>query len=132
MAFGLAYAGTARAVTNSADGQRYDTLFAAGAAAHAAAAARRAGLGRAGRARQITQPDGVLPLRGLAIGAVLSVLVAAGAGAVGAVLGAPRHARPPPARVPPLDQTKPLTPVSFVAGLRPADPDSKGTPRCSS
>src|SRR5439155_20521026 len=31
-----------------------------------------------------------------------------------------------PARVPPLDQDRPLTPIAFVAGLRPGNPASKG------
>ena len=31
-----------------------------------------------------------------------------------------------PARTPPLDRTQPLTPLSFVAGLRPADPTAPG------
>jgi hypothetical protein len=123
--FGLSYAGTARAITSSADGRRYDTLL-AGALLFALL------LLRAAQAwviqdhgAETTQPDGVLPLRGLAIGTVLSVAIALGA--AGLVQSNAFTGRPvTPARVPPLDQGQPLTPVSFVAGLRPSDPKSKG------
>jgi hypothetical protein len=123
--FGLAYAGTARAVTSSDDGHRYDTLLAAALLLVLL-------LLRAAQAwvlqdssAETTQPDGVLPLRGLATGAVLSVVIALGAAAVvqsSAFSGQPVT----PARTPPVDESRPLTPVSFVSGLRPSNPKSKG------
>ena len=125
--FGLAYAGTARAVSSADDGRRYDTLL-------AAALLLAMLLLRAAQAwvvqdesAEMTQPDGVLPLRGLVTGGVLSVVIALAAAAVvqsSAFEGQPTT----PARVPPLDQSRPLTPVAFVAGLRPHDPTSKGDP----
>ncbi len=123
--FGLAYAGTARAVSSSADGQRYDTLF-AGALLFALLLLRAAQAWVVqDESAEMTQPEGILPLRGLAIGAVLSVAVAAAA--AGAVQSSEFAGRPvQPARVPPIDQSQPLTPIAYVAGLRPDDPKSEG------
>ncbi len=125
--FGLAYAGTARAITSSQDGRRYDTLL-------AGALLLTLLLLRAAQAwvvqdesAEMTQPDGVLPLRSLAIGTVLAVAIAALAAGVvqdSAFSGPPTT----PARTPPVDQSQPLTPVSFVGGLRPQNPASKGDP----
>jgi uncharacterized integral membrane protein len=125
--FGLAYAGTARAITSADDGRRYDTLL-------AGALLLTLLLLRAAQAwviqdesAEMTQPDGVLPLRGLAIGTVLSVVIAAGAaGMVQSTAFAGRPATP--ARVPPVDQSRPLSPVAFVSSLRPPDPKTKGVP----
>jgi hypothetical protein len=123
--FGLSYAGTARAITSSSDGHRYDTLL-------AGALLLTLLLLRAAQAwvvqdnsAEMTQPEGILPLRGLAIGTVLSVAIAA---AAAGLVQTSAFSGPPvtPARVPPLDQSRPLTPVSFVADLRPSDPKSKG------
>lgn len=123
--FGLAYAGTARAVTSSADGRRYDTIL-AGALLLALLLLRAAQAWVVqDESAETTQPDGILPLRGVGIGAVLALVVALAA--AGAVQSSAFTGRPvTPARVPPLDQSEPLTPVSFVAGLRPADPRQRG------
>ncbi|MDT7549529.1 MAG: hypothetical protein QOE84_1923, partial [Actinomycetota bacterium] len=123
--FGLAYAGTARAVSSSADGRRYDTVF-AGALLLALLLLRAAQAWVVqDESAETTQPDGILPVRGLAIGAVLSVAIAAAA--AGVVQSTAFAGRPvTPARVPPVDQSWPLTPIAFVADLRPADPKSKG------
>ncbi|MFN2563187.1 MAG: hypothetical protein ABR571_18080, partial [Jatrophihabitans sp.] len=111
--FGLAYAGTARAVSSTADGRRYDTLLGAGLLASLLLLrAAQAWVAQDQSAEQ-TQPDGVLPLRGLVIGAAVSIVVAlagAGLGQSSAFPGRPVK----PARVPPVDQSRPLTPVSFV------------------
>jgi hypothetical protein len=123
--FGLSYAATARAVTSATDLRHYDTLFAAALLIALL-------LLRAAQAwviqdegAETTQPDGLLPLRGLAIGAALSVAVAAAAG--GLVQASAFSGRPViPARVPPVDETRPLTPVAFVSDLRPDDPNSRG------
>jgi hypothetical protein len=124
--FGLAYAGTARAVTSSTDGRRYDTLF-AGALLLALLLLRAAQAWVVqDESAEMTQPDGILPLRGLVIGSVLAVAVAAAA--AGVVQSSAFAGRPvTPARVPPVDQSWPLTPIAFVAGLRPSNPKSKGT-----
>jgi hypothetical protein len=125
--FGLAYAGTARAVTSSDDGRRYDTLLAAALLLTLLVLrAAQAWIGQ-DESAEMTQPDGVLPLRGLAFGLVLSVVVAAGA--AGLVQSNAFGGQPvTPVRVPPLDQTNPLTPIAFVSGLRPADPRRPGRP----
>jgi transglutaminase superfamily protein len=123
--FGLSYAGTARAITNADDGHRYDTLL-AGALLLTLLLMRAAQAWVVQeRAAEITQPDGVLPLRSLTIGTALSVAVALVAAAVvqsAAFTGPPTT----PVRVPPVNESRPLTPVSFVAGLRPTDPRSSG------
>jgi hypothetical protein len=124
--FGLSYAGTARAVTSSADGRRYDTLFAAALLVTLLLLRAAQAWVTQEESAEMTQPDGILPLRGLAIGAVLSVAVAAAA--AGAVQTSSFAGRPvTPARVPPIDESRPLTPTAFVANLRPTDPGSKGS-----
>jgi hypothetical protein len=125
VSFGLSYAATARAVTNTTDLRRYDTLFAA-ALLIALLLLRTAQAWVAqDESAETTQPDGLLPLRGLAIGAVLSVAVAAAA--AGLVQVSAFSGRPVvPARVPPVDETRPLTPVAFVSDLRPDDPHTRG------
>ncbi|WP_375503201.1 transglutaminase domain-containing protein [uncultured Jatrophihabitans sp.] len=125
VAFGLAYAASVRGITNSDDGRRYDTLLAGGLLLTLL-------LMRAAQAwieqdldAETAQPDGVLPLRGLAIGGVVSVVVALVAGAA---VQSSAFSGPPamPARTPPLDRGTPLSPVEFVAGLRPDDPTRGG------
>ncbi|HZC72326.1 MAG TPA: transglutaminase-like domain-containing protein [Jatrophihabitans sp.] len=124
--FGLAYAGTARAVTSSTDGRRYDTLF-AGALLLALLLLRAAQAWVVqDESAETTQPDGVMPLRGVAIGSVLAVAVAAAA--AGAVQSSAFAGQPyEPARQPPIDQNRPLTPIAFVSGLRPNNPANKGS-----
>ncbi|MDT4921551.1 MAG: hypothetical protein QOI15_2453 [Pseudonocardiales bacterium] len=123
--FGLAYAATARAVTDADHGRRYDTLLAATLLVALL-------LLRAAQAwvvqdesAEASQPEGVLPIRGLAFGAALALAVAALAAAT---VQAPAFTARAvtPARVPPVDESRPLTPVAFVAGLRPADPADPG------
>ncbi|WP_375478904.1 transglutaminase family protein [uncultured Jatrophihabitans sp.] len=124
--FGLAYAGSARAVMSADDGRRYDTVL-AGAMLLALLLMRaaQAWISQEGAA-ETTQPDGVLPLRGLAIGASVALVIALAAAALGqsSVFTGPSTT---PARVPPLNQTRPLTPLAFVSGLRPKTPRSAGT-----
>lgn len=123
--FGLAYAASVRGIASAGDGRRYDTLLAGGLLLTLL-------LMRAAQAwieqdldAETAQPDGVLPLRGLAIGTALSVVVAL---LVGATVQTSAFSGPPvtPARIPPLDRSQPLSPVGFVAGLRPDDPKSAG------
>jgi hypothetical protein len=123
--FGLAYAASGRAVTDAADGRRYDTLLAAALLiALLLLRTAQAWVAQDESAEPI-QPDGLLPLRGLAIGAALAIAVAALA--AGAVQAPAFTGRPvAPARVPPLDESRPLTPVAFVAGLRPSESGDPG------
>lgn len=125
--FGVCYAATARAIANAGDGRRYDTLLAAGLLLTLL-------LLRATQAwiaeddgAATTQPDGVLPLRGLATGAALAVVIAVATAAVAQTNvfhGPPRT----PRIVPPLQRSTPLTPIAFISGLRPVDPSSAGAP----
>ncbi|HET6875951.1 MAG TPA: transglutaminaseTgpA domain-containing protein [Jatrophihabitans sp.] len=124
VAFGLAYAGTERAAV-TADARRYEILLAGGLllallllrAVHTWV--------DQDQAAESTQPEGVLPLRGLAVGAALSVVVAVAAGATVQSSAFPGRAAVP-ARTPPVDTSAPLAPLSFVSGLRPKDPKSPG------
>ncbi|TAM85498.1 MAG: hypothetical protein EPN43_11370 [Jatrophihabitans sp.] len=74
-----------------------------------------------------TQADGILPLRGAVVGAATAVvvtLVASLSVQSGAFTGAARA----PQRVPPIDTTQPLSPVDFVAALRPRTPGAAAEP----
>lgn len=123
--FGLAYAATTRAITSADDGRRYDTLLAAALLVTLL-------LLRAAQAwidqdesAEAAQAEGVLPLRGLAWGVGTSAVVALVVALVvqaGVFAGPPRTA----SRNPPLDTGEPVTPLSFVAGLRPDDPRDAG------
>jgi hypothetical protein len=127
VSFGLSYAATVRAVTSPTDGHRYDTILAAGLLLTMLLLRAAQAWVAQDNSAQSTQPDGVLPLRGLTIGVLLSVMVAFGAVGVAQAItpsGNPSTA----ARVPPLDRTKPFTPVSFVSGMRPSNPESNGDP----
>jgi len=125
--FGLSYAGTARAITTAADGRRYDILL-GGSLLLVLLLLRSAQSWVAqDESADFTQPEGLLPLRGLATGAVLAIGLTALASAVvqsSAFSGAPTT----PARTPPVDEGRPLSPVSFVSGLRPTDPKTPGRP----
>ncbi len=119
--FALAYAGSARAITSAEDGRRYDTVLAAALLGTLLLLRAAQAWVTQDEAAEATQPEGILPLRGLAIGAALAVVVAvvaAGLAQSSAFSGAPTA----PARKPPIDRSKPLTPLSFTAGQRTADP----------
>ncbi|GAB2477371.1 transglutaminase-like domain-containing protein [Jatrophihabitans fulvus] len=123
--FGLAYAATTRAIAGPDDNRRYDALL-AGALLVTLLLLRVAQtwLEQDDDAEAL-QAEGVLPLRGLAIGTAVAVVVSLAAAFVvqsGALGGSPATAQ----RTPPLDTGRPLTPVAFVAGLRPEDPSDAG------
>lgn len=125
--FGLAYAATERSVTNPADGRRLDTIL-AGALLLCLLLLRavQAWVDQDSSAESVGL-EGVLPLRSVAIGALTAVLVAViAAAAVQSNVFTGRAAAP--ARTPPIAASEPLSPLSFVAGLRPANPTARGTP----
>lgn len=123
--FGLAYGATARAVTDADAGRREDVLL-AGALLLTLLLLRAAQSWLdQDESAEAAQAEGVLPLRGLGWGVVTSVVVALVAALVvqsGAFTGTPATAR----RVPPVDTTDPVRPLSFVAGLRPENPKAAG------
>ncbi len=119
LAFALTYAGTARATLGYATGVRADDVLLGGAllctfglVRVAQAWLRNDASGDAGAA------DGVLPGRGLLVGA-LATLLAVGVGAL-AVHASPVRGRPAALqRSPAVNQSAPLAPLAFVSGLRP-------------
>jgi hypothetical protein len=74
-----------------------------------------------------TQADGVLPLRGLVVGVVTTLVIAVVAALAVRTTAFPKRAVEPQ-RVPSIDQTNPLTPVGFVSGLRPRSNTDPGRP----
>jgi hypothetical protein len=137
LTFGLSYAATQRAVTGALDARRYDALL-AGALLLALLLLRAVqtwvdqdvdrDVSRAVRGPgDAATHEPVLPVRGVAVGALVSVLVAGGA-----AIAVQSHAFPgravTPTRTPPIDRSQPLSPLAFVAGLRPANPNAAGTP----
>lgn len=125
VAFGLAYAGTERAATG-ADARRYETLLAGALLLTLLLLRAVQSWVDQDESADSTQPEGVLPLRGLGFGVALSVVVALAAGAAVQSSAFPGQATEP-ARTPPVDTTEPLAPLSFVAGLRPRDPNAAGS-----
>ncbi len=118
VAFGLAYAGTQRAA-GSADAAVLDDTLLGGALLATLALLRAAQAWvRQDEAAEATQPDGVLPLRGFAVGVASALVIAATASMIVQSSAFPKRATTPQ-RVPSVDDSRPLGPVSFVAGLRP-------------
>lgn len=128
VAFGLAYAATVRAgVSDARDARLSDTWLAVALLATLLLLRVAQSWLRQDASAESTQADGVLPLRGLAIGMAATVVVAALAAAAvqSAAFSGPTKA---PQRVPSVDQSRPLSPVAYVAGLRPAPPTAAGQP----
>lgn len=74
-----------------------------------------------------TQPDGVLPLRGIAAGVGCAAVVAVAAALL--VQTGPFDKQPvTPQRVPAINNSEPLSPISFIRSLRPDDPRDAGEP----
>lgn len=123
VAFGLGFAGTQRAVPG-ADQVRATLL--AGGLLLALSLLRAVHVWvHQDRAAETTQADGVLPLRGLAAGVATTLVVVLGASLAVQADAFPRRASVP-ARVPPIASSDPVTPISFVAGLR---PDGANSPK---
>jgi hypothetical protein len=75
---------------------------------------------------EATQADGVLPIRGVYAGIALAVVIALLSWGI-VDKGVPTTQPTTPQRVPAIDSSEPVSPVSFVAGLRPADASVPGT-----
>lgn len=122
---GLSYAATTRAITSADVGRRSDTLIAA-ALLLVILVQRAVGAWIAQNSSVTAEsPDSALPVRSVAIGVVLAVAVAALAGVV---VQAPAFSRPPvtATRQAPINRASLLTPLSFIAGLRPSSATSRG------
>jgi len=128
VAFGLSYAGTVRAASGSAHDVRIaDTLLALALLVALLLMRVAQSWVRQEAGAQSTQADGVLPLRGLLIGTgtALSVgLIAAVSVQSSAFTGRTTT----PQRFPSVNNSQPLSPVSFVSGLRPPTRTSPGRP----
>ncbi|MDT4969977.1 MAG: hypothetical protein QOG22_120, partial [Pseudonocardiales bacterium] len=126
--FGLAYAGSVRAASGSVhDVQVSDTLLALALLVALLLLRVAQSWLRQEDGAVSTQPDGVLPLRGLVIGSGTALAVALiAAVAVQSSVFTSRSATPE--RVPLVDSSQPLSPVAFISGLRPAKPTTAGRP----
>jgi hypothetical protein len=119
VAFGLAYAGTQRAAGSELGSARYrETVLAALLLVVLLIMRVAQAWVRQDETAESTQPDGILPLRGLVIGTVTTLVVALGAALVVQASAFPKRSTAPQ-RVPSINDSKPLTPMSFIAGLRP-------------
>lgn len=128
IAFGLSYAATERAaVSNDQNDLFYDAVLAIGLLVTLLLLRLAQSWVRQDESAQSTQDDSVLPLRGLALGVAITLVVGLVATAFSHGLGASSRSATPE-RVPSVKNSVPLTPVAFIAGLRPADPKATGSP----
>ncbi len=126
--FGLAYAGTVRAASGSVHDVRVsDTLLALGLLVVLLLLRVAQSWVRQDVGAESTQADGVLPLRGLMIGTGTTLAVALIA-AVAVQSSAFTGRTTTPQRFPSVENSQPLSPVSFIAGLRPPKPTDPGRP----
>lgn len=128
VAFALAYAGTQRAAgTDPTSSRSYEPLLAAGLLGTLLLMRVAQAWVRQDETAESTQPDGILPLRGLLVGAITALVIT-----LVAVLAVRSDAFPKradtPQRVPSIDQSRPLSPLAFVAGLRPRTARDPGRP----
>ncbi len=128
VAFGLAYAATQRASGSplTATPAR-ESMLAAGLLVTLLLMRVAQAWVRQDETAESTQPDGVLPLRGFVVGIVLAVVIAVLAGFAVQSSAFPKRATTPQRR-PSVDQSGPLAPLSFIAGLRPQTPKTAAQP----
>jgi hypothetical protein len=127
VAFGLAYAGTQRAAgLDTGSARSRETLLAAGLLVTLLVLRVAQAWVRQDETAESTQPDGVLPLRGLVVGTVTTLVVALAASLVVQTDAFPKRANTPQ-RIPSVNDSNPLTPLAFTAGLRPRSTKSPGS-----
>ena len=127
VSFGLAYAGTQRAEGVDVTGaQANETVLACALLGTLLLMRAAQAWVRQDETAESTQPEGILPLRGLVVGVASAVVIALIAAFAVQSTVFPKRADTPQ-RIPSVDQTQPLTPLSFIAGLRPHTRQS-GTP----
>lgn len=126
VSFGLAYAGTQRAAGLNTDSARVrETVLGATLLVTLLLMRVAQAWVRQDETAESTQPDGILPMRGLVVGLVTTLVVAVGASLLVQTDAFPKKANTPQ-RVPSVNDSNPLSPLSFVAGLRPRT--AKDTP----
>lgn len=127
VSFGLAYAATQRAAGGDPSSVRLrDTLLAGGLLAALLLVRTAQAWVRQDESAESTQADGVLPTRGFTVGVATAALVAVAASLVVQANAFPKKAATPQ-RQPLIDQSTPLAPLQFIAGVRPAF-DAKSAP----
>jgi hypothetical protein len=128
VAYGLAYAATARASNFLTTDTRVDQTLISALLLMTLLVLRVAQTWvRQDETAESTQADGILPMRGIAIGLVSTMAVTAVAAlTVQSPAFSGRSASPQ--RVPSVHQSRPLSPVAFIASLRPSDPKQPGRP----
>jgi transglutaminase-like putative cysteine protease len=126
--FGLSYAGSVRAATGSVQGVRVsDTLLALALLLVLLLLRVAQSWVRLEAGAQSTEAEGLLPLSGLLIGT--GTTLAVGLIAAVAVQSSTFAGRTTtPQRVPSVDKSQPLSPVAFIAGLRPGKPGDPAQP----
>lgn len=126
--FGLAYAATQRAAGSDIGTARVrETLLAAGLLVTLLLLRVAESWLRQDETAESTQPDGRLPLRSLIVGTVAALVVAVVASLVVQASAFPKRSHAPQ-RVPSVNQSNPLTPLSFIAGVRPSARSKDPTP----
>ncbi|MGH8959838.1 MAG: DUF3488 and transglutaminase-like domain-containing protein [Jatrophihabitantaceae bacterium] len=128
ISFGLAYAGTVRAVQSGNNASHVNESVIAALLLAVLLLMRVAQTWvRQDETAESTQADGILPMRGLVVGAITTAVVALIAGLTVQSSAFTRHTTSPQ-RVPSVNDSRPLSPVDFIASLRPIDPKSTGKP----
>lgn len=128
VSFGIAYAATQRAAGLDAGAARARETALAGALLATLLLMRAAQAWvRQDETAESTQPEGILPLRGLIVGIAAALVIAMVSSVAVQSAAFPKHAHTPQ-RIPSVDQSRPLTPLSFIAGLRPRTPKQPGRP----
>jgi Transglutaminase-like superfamily len=119
ISFGLAYAGSQRAAGSDLDAANtHETVLAALILITLLLMRVAQAWVHQDEAAETTQPDGALPMRGLVIGTVTTLLIATGASLLVQTTAFPKQANEPE-RIPSTSRSERLTPLSFVASLRP-------------
>ena len=118
VAFGLAYAGTQRAAGSDSSARLRETVLAGGLLATLLLLRSAQAWVHQDESAESTQADGVLPLRGMAIGAAVTAVVVLAASVMVQSSVFPKRSAAPQ-RVPSIDNSKPLAPIPFVSELRP-------------
>jgi hypothetical protein len=127
-AFGLAYAGTQRAAgSDLASARLRETVLAAALLATLLLMRVAQSWVRQDEGAESTQADGVLPLRGLLVGTAATLAITVIAAFAVQTDAFPKRSQAAQ-RVPTVDKSTPLTPLAFVAGLRPRTLHEPGQP----